>query len=917
MKKTLLLLFLFQSIFLFSQNTGDYRTVFSSGFSINWQDNSSWETFNGTSWVTATATPDASSGVITIRDTITVYSSITVDEVFVENGGFIRTYVSLTLNSGAGDEITFKNGGGFLPYAPVLGTNTSSNLQVESGGYITTNGGNFDSFVTTNIENGGTFEIDGSGSFTHHGILNNYGTIQWKNQQGITASNKIGTINNYNTFTINSTSFSSSPFEQHYFQEQVLNNYGTINISGGIARISFSDLGSNNIRYSHFNNYGIINVLQGILSITQEAHLKGTVNVSQDASFYLYAYKENTTYADHVMDSFTIQGLGFSNYFGNIQVTSKNAWLNEDSATIQFQNFTGPGTLFMKNRYSKYGVYNIVTGTIENQIGGNVYINDFSSRLINSNFINRGKVYFQNGGINGGNGTFSNYGKIYLKNMEGNVSFSGPKLMNYDSLILDDNSYYLTLSSEFEQSSNGVLQILKNNQRFFTSANSVEGKVYLAAGTTLTLNTNGLNFKGDSFVCNGSIPFPHVNFNGLSQQYLKGNGSMHSLVLDNFNDLHLSSSFYLVSQMNLTQGKLFLNEYDLTLGNFLSTIASKSSYVVTNDKGRLVAQVGASNKTFFIGTANNAFPVTLKNSGTTDVFKARVIPRLYSLIDTVNEIGAESIVSEKGIDATWFISEDVVGGSNMTIQLNYLPIAILPNYDSTTSRVMHFTNSKWSESPMVGSAYMGNEFRSVTRSGITNFSPFAIWSGSFSALPVDFLNFKAIRVGDKNNLNWQTAFELNNEKFEIWRRLDSESNFNKIGEINGAGNSSKLLSYQFIDFKDFNSNLVYYKICQVDFDGKQSCSNTEVVHLEKRNAIGDVFKVYPNPTHGNLSIKIENNGLLGNNIRIMDLTGKVIKTVVSESPNSTTIDFADLANGIYLIEMIVNDQRKVVRIVKQ
>src|SRR6185295_6090868 len=56
---------------------GDYRSVASG----NWNSISTWETFNGTSWVAATATPTNSDGVITIRNghTVTITASVTYD----------------------------------------------------------------------------------------------------------------------------------------------------------------------------------------------------------------------------------------------------------------------------------------------------------------------------------------------------------------------------------------------------------------------------------------------------------------------------------------------------------------------------------------------------------------------------------------------------------------------------------------------------------------------------------------------------------------------------------------------------------------------------------------------------------------------------------------------------------------------
>ena len=74
---------------------GAYRTQASG----NWSDASIWQTFNGTSWVTASAAPDYNNGVITILPThnVTVTASVSVDQLHVEAGGGLTVNGSQTL----------------------------------------------------------------------------------------------------------------------------------------------------------------------------------------------------------------------------------------------------------------------------------------------------------------------------------------------------------------------------------------------------------------------------------------------------------------------------------------------------------------------------------------------------------------------------------------------------------------------------------------------------------------------------------------------------------------------------------------------------------------------------------------------------------------------------------------------------
>ena len=84
---------------------GDYRSV-NSG---DWSNPSSWQQYNGISWIAAVTAPSSSSNVITIRDghTITVNSTVTADQVIVDAGGTLITTIggNLTIENGAGIDL--------------------------------------------------------------------------------------------------------------------------------------------------------------------------------------------------------------------------------------------------------------------------------------------------------------------------------------------------------------------------------------------------------------------------------------------------------------------------------------------------------------------------------------------------------------------------------------------------------------------------------------------------------------------------------------------------------------------------------------------------------------------------------------------------------------------------------------------
>ncbi len=92
-------------------------------------------------------------------------------------------------------------------------------------------------------------------------------------------------------------------------------------------------------------------------------------------------------------------------------------------------------------------------------------------------------------------------------------------------------------------------------------------------------------------------------------------------------------------------------------------------------------------------------------------------------------------------------------------------------------------------------------------------------SFSCSPLPIELFSFVGENKGDYNLLKWSTASEINNDYFIVEKSEDA-IDWQKIGTLNGAGNSSIKLDYEMRDH-NVSSTLTYYRLTQVDFDGNK------------------------------------------------------------------------------------------------
>lgn len=87
------------------------------------------------------------------------------------------------------------------------------------------------------------------------------------------------------------------------------------------------------------------------------------------------------------------------------------------------------------------------------------------------------------------------------------------------------------------------------------------------------------------------------------------------------------------------------------------------------------------------------------------------------------------------------------------------------------------------------------------------------------ALPVQLIYFRVVALPDKTvQLKWATASEVNNNYFLILRSEDG-IHFEQTGKVNGHGTTTQFSHYEFTDSKPI-PGLSYYRILQIDFDGK-------------------------------------------------------------------------------------------------
>jgi hypothetical protein len=167
-----------------------------------------------------------------------------------------------------------------------------------------------------------------------------------------------------------------------------------------------------------------------------------------------------------------------------------------------------------------------------------------------------------------------------------------------------------------------------------------------------------------------------------------------------------------------------------------------------------------------------------------------------------------------------------------------------------------------------------------------------------TVLPVSLISFTAKATTNGVAINWATASEQNNNRFELQRSADGNS-FITIKTVTGANNANSRNNYSFLD-KNPIAGVNYYKLVQIDNDGTVKELGVQAVSSDSKglafnvSSYGDVNQI--NYTvYATTSVKA--------NVSVFDLSGKQVANItidLSAGNNNLKINSNNLKSGVYV-----------------
>lgn len=212
---------------------------------------------------------------------------------------------------------------------------------------------------------------------------------------------------------------------------------------------------------------------------------------------------------------------------------------------------------------------------------------------------------------------------------------------------------------------------------------------------------------------------------------------------------------------------------------------------------------------------------------------------------------------------------------------------------------------------------------SLATTRVVNFGPYTVptctgavqltWSGHtnascggtvcnalqvFTVLPVELTRFDVDKTADAAILSWATASEKNNDKFIIERSNDGME-YEQIGEVSGNGTTNETKTYKHID-NNPSLGVNYYRLKQVDFDGKYEYSPINSIEINTANEIAVFPTVFSESLNISLPEQIIDEDV---SISIFNMQGANVFTSNIQGNTMNKLTIPSLSPGQYILHV--------------
>jgi hypothetical protein len=472
----------------------------------------------------------------------------------------------------------------------------------------------------------------------------------------------------------------------------------------------------------------------------------------------------------------------------------------------------------------------------------------------------------------------------------GNASYSldGAYVSDYSpggTIVLTDGSVSLSNNATYEHGNT----LLQNSGSWVATSGSLD--LFLAPGTNTISGSTAPSFY-------------NVNFN---------NGAGNTMAITNTQGIQIASQVQ------------FSNGITTTVRSNTSTGAlhfgNSATYTGGNSDARhvdgYVSKAGTAAFTFPVGSGTDLRTLIVTAPAAAAEFSTAWFAGNPGTVTDPSDGNTHSITTVaaplQSISQAGFWDWIPVSGSDDGITIT-VSIPDIGSFATTTNlRLAGWNGTEWID--LSGSATASGTIENSTLSGTipAGINITAIGIGSTGApLPVVFSQFEVHAEGCKVQIRWSTAQERNNDYFILERSTDGGM-FREIARVGATGNSSEPKEYQVTD-TDPAEGLNYYRIQQVDMDGKQSSTviKTTYSHCEGNDGI----QVFPTVSSSSIRVLLPT-GYEDAMVEVLTTLGRKVAVPMTQDNLSYSIRIDQLAPAIYIVRIRRGTEQRSYKIIRE
>jgi Secretion system C-terminal sorting domain len=251
------------------------------------------------------------------------------------------------------------------------------------------------------------------------------------------------------------------------------------------------------------------------------------------------------------------------------------------------------------------------------------------------------------------------------------------------------------------------------------------------------------------------------------------------------------------------------------------------------------------------------------------------------------------------ISAQTSANPNIIGGLNLVLNTTFDNAVFMGSLTGTRAQILAALND-------------------VTQWTKTNATVVLPAAGSV-ALSVELTAFQAIINQNNAILTWKTASEKDNDHFNVEHSTDGLA-FEKVGEVKGNGTTSEAKNYTFTQPNLAQNVVHYYRLNQINLDGKASITNVVSVEFKDDKTSKNWVKIYPTNATNEVIVEGINPEHSDINLTIFDAFGRVLlteKRLYTEGSLFEKIEVTNFNSGFYFLTVKSGESVKTLKFFKQ